>query len=421
MKDIVKELIKVAYDHQEVRNEILDVIQEIQGSEGTEKVAFRIPKHFNDEHHENRHYMPHGVSSGRHQGGGRRNKKKQNPWQTVHGNWRAIRTLANGRKSTKTFAEGGQMQAMAWAHPDKINYNEEAGDHEHAHAYDYKLVDEEGNKITEEQREQRNHDNGNLGRGEKFENRTNINIKGGQKVYNCKVTGLANFHDFEEEDVDEVLHYRETRPSTGRKLSKEDQKKHYIEWLQKNGDPTSKADTIAKVREMSPDDFTIMLKSIMDEDEEHTDESLSRTDKNALKKPYKDAESAANAESAPAEAAPAESGGGADKPSGGGSGKPKPTGLFSFASSTSLRSQIIRLAFERPELRPDLIAALKEAGGCENLPEGKMRDMCESKSKGSDEEGENEESGKEAALRQKAIRLAFDKPALRSALLSLLK
>jgi len=54
----------------------------------------------------------------------------------------------------------------------------------------------------------------------------------------------------------------------------------------------------------------------------------------------------------------------------------------------TLRSRVIHLAHENPNLRPHLLPLLKEAG-CEKLPEGGMRDNCEKKK----EEGKESDKG----------------------------
>ncbi len=59
----------------------------------------------------------------------------------------------------------------------------------------------------------------------------------------------------------------------------------------------------------------------------------------------------------------------------------------------TLRNKLIRLAHQRPELRSNLLPLLRQ-GGCEKLPEGGMRDNCEAKKK----EGES----------KKASRLSLD-------------
>lgn len=67
-------------------------------------------------------------------------------------------------------------------------------------------------------------------------------------------------------------------------------------------------------------------------------------------------------------------------------------------TKTTLRSQIIRLAHENPELRAELLPLLKEAG-CEKLPEGGMRDNCEKKK----EEGKSDKTAATAAVRKTVI------------------
>jgi hypothetical protein len=63
--------------------------------------------------------------------------------------------------------------------------------------------------------------------------------------------------------------------------------------------------------------------------------------------------------------------------------------------SSNLRSKIIRLAHQNPELRPHLLHLLKDAG-CEKLPEGGMRENCEKKVEEGKDKNKNKNK-KEAA------------------------
>jgi hypothetical protein len=65
---------------------------------------------------------------------------------------------------------------------------------------------------------------------------------------------------------------------------------------------------------------------------------------------------------------------------------------------SELRTRLIRLAHDNPELRGRLLPLLKDAG-CEKLPEGGMRDNCEKKK----EEGEKKEGSLRSAAHLYAI------------------
>jgi hypothetical protein len=85
-----------------------------------------------------------------------------------------------------------------------------------------------------------------------------------------------------------------------------------------------------------------------------------------------------------------------------------------------LRNELIKLAHARPEFRSRLIPLIKEAG-CEKLPEGPMRDNCEKKRDEAKDDDGGDDKKASMSLRSQVIRLAKEKPHLREKLLPLLK
>jgi len=82
------------------------------------------------------------------------------------------------------------------------------------------------------------------------------------RLYAKSVLEIANEHDLEGEDADAIHQFRKDKPLTGRRLTPEQLKQKFLagDWAD--------AETKARVREMTGDEFMAMRNAIFDEDEE---------------------------------------------------------------------------------------------------------------------------------------------------------
>ena len=83
-----------------------------------------------------------------------------------------------------------------------------------------------------------------------------------------------------------------------------------------------------------------------------------------------------------------------------------------FKGAAAVRSQLIRLAHARPDLRASILDVLK-AAGCEKLPEGGMRDNCEKKKSEGDKEASAQKSAGRVHVRKMvdiSVRILGHKP-----------
>jgi hypothetical protein len=88
------------------------------------------------------------------------------------------------------------------------------------------------------------------------------------RTYNKTVLNIANRYDLESEDADELAKFKGDKPGFGRKLTPNELMQKFL--------AKAKPETKERMQGMAIDDFMVMYKAIMaDEDEEVAEENLS--------------------------------------------------------------------------------------------------------------------------------------------------
>lgn len=85
---------------------------------------------------------------------------------------------------------------------------------------------------------------------------------------------------------------------------------------------------------------------------------------------------------------------------------------------SDLHDQLVKLAYETPDLRADILTILREAGDMSKLPPA-LREQAEKKKEESKKKKDDDDK-KESSLRKDLIRLAHEQPELRQDLVPLL-